>query len=110
APARHALEVPRVARRKIARVLGRASHRELVAVRDAEHHRAGFEEPPHRCRGVGRLESFENLRARRRLDAPYAQHILHSDGNAGERWSVALSNPAVGFVRLPLPKLWREAE
>src|SRR5207253_11183963 len=37
APAWHPIEVPGVAGREVARVLGRAAHGELIAVRDAEH-------------------------------------------------------------------------
>ena len=87
-------------RRKVARVLGRAAHRELVAIGDAEHHRARVEKALHRGAGVGRHEALQDLRARRGLDSLHAQHVLHRHRNAGKRPGRAGAKGAIGRLRL----------
>src|SRR5207249_12239635 len=110
AAAGHALQVPRVAGRGVTRVLCRAAHGKLVAVRHPEHHRACLEQATHRGPGVRRPEALEALRTRGRLLPAHAEDVFDGEGNARERRRVSLADLAIRLVRLLLPELGREAQ
>ena len=77
--------VPRIARGAERRVLVRRAHRELIAVRLADHHRAGRFEPGDDGGVVRRNELLENLRRSGRSYAARAEVVLQRDRHAGER-------------------------
>ena len=72
-------ERPRIARRAERRVLGRRSHRELVAVGLADDDRAGRLEPRDHGGVVRRHEGFEHPRRGGRADAARAEVVLERD-------------------------------
>ena len=106
----HAREIPRVARRAVARVLRRGSHRELVEVRLADEDGALFAQPRDDRAVDDRREALEDPRARGGLDAARGEHVLERDGDAGQRRSLARAQPLVGGVRLGEGFLGRDAD
>ena len=80
-----AVQVPRVVRRAVGGVLGRAAHRELVHVGLAEDRQAGLAQLGHDGRVVGRDPALEDLAAARRRQALRRHDVLDRDRHAGER-------------------------
>src|SRR5262249_44552211 len=87
--ARHTVEVPRVAGRKEARVLGGRAHRELVHVRLAEQHGAALGQAASDRPVLDGDERLEDLRAGRRANAARGQHVLEDHRDAEQRGVVA---------------------
>ena len=97
---------PRIPRRAERGVLGRRSHRELVAVGLADDDRAGRFEPLDDRRVVRRHERLEDLRRGRRPDTSRADVVLERDGHAGQR-PIAPARPIAIERRRPLERLFR---
>ena len=76
APARHAVERPRVGGRAVGRVLGRRAHRELVHVGLAEDHRAGVAQALRDVRVVRGEVALEDARAGGALAALDRHEVL----------------------------------
>src|SRR5258706_504186 len=83
--ARHAGQVPRVARGAEGGVLGGGAHRELVHVELAEQDRPRRVEPRDHRRVVRRDEAVEDLRTRGGTDAARAEQVLEGDRDTVER-------------------------
>src|SRR5206468_2960585 len=77
ASARRALEIPRVEALLVCAVLVRRAHRELIAVRLAEHDRARVLQLRDDGRVVRRRVSLEDLRRSRRLDALRDEDVFY---------------------------------
>ena len=80
-----AVERPRIPRRTVRRILGRGTHRELVAVRLADNHRAGRFELFDDAGVVGRQVAVEHPRSGRRGNAARADVVLDGDRHTEQR-------------------------
>src|SRR5262249_54272790 len=108
---RDTCHVVRVVRGKVARVLGRAAHRELVAVGHAQEDRSSLPQVRDRGGVIRRPEAAKDLRACRGLHAFHAEHVLDRHGNAQWRAAVlAGREPAVGFSSLAASQILCDPE
>ncbi len=83
-PAGDPVEVPRVVRRSVCRVLGGGAHRELVHVGLAQDRQARLAEARDDRGVVRRYPAFEDPRAARRRQALGGHHVLDRDRHAVE--------------------------
>ena len=97
--ARHPVGIPRVAARRIGRILVGRAHCELVAVGLTHDHRARVSEPSGNGCVVRRNEVFENFRAGCRSDAACEDHVLERDRNPAQRggWGTRGQHLVGGF-------------